>query len=61
MAAEIITQCSLLIYVLSILSLSSQDVYSRAIPCDGPGITCDLPVACPGNIELTQNDGTTIM
>ena len=61
MAAEIITQCSLLLYALLILSLSSQDVYSRAIPCDGPGITCDLPVACPGIIELTQNDGTTIM
>ena len=61
MAPEVISQCSLLLYVLLILSLGSQDVYSRAIPCDGPGITCDLPVSCPGNIELTQNDGTTIM
>ena len=65
MAAEItvgITQFSLLlVHVLLILSLVSQNAYSRAIPCDGPGITCNLPVACPGIIELTQDDGTIIM
>ena len=67
MAAEItvgITQFSLVLlqlHVLLILSLVSQSVYSRAVPCDGPGITCNLPVACPGIIELTQNDGTVIM
>ena len=64
MAAEItvgITQFSLQLHVLLILSLVSQNVYSRAVPCDGPGITCNLPVACPGIIELTQNDGTVIM
>ena len=64
MAAEItvgITQFSLPLHVLLILSLVSQNAYSRAIPCDGPGITCNLPVACPGIIELTQDDGTIIM
>ena len=67
MAAEItvgITQFSLVLlqlHVLLILSLVSQSVYSRAIPCDGPGITCNFPVACPGIIELTQDDGAVIM